>query len=181
MKPWTLAFSFIALCTLTLGAILYSKIIPRVYANANAECVADWHAAISESRRDLGAWPDPANVEDFITRVLVVKSSDGRRIGKGYMTGRTGGYVNGVFYDIYRHPMRWSREGDHFIMASAGRNGTWGDADDITSDQVQERYQPTTLTEAREAAEGKKQQKSKAPSKSLPPDPQQASVPNPAP
>ena len=88
-------------------------------------------------------------------------SSDGRRIGKGYMTGRVGGYRNGIFYDMYGQPMRWSRDGEHLTISSAGKNGVWGDEDDIRSDQVKERYQPTTLSKAREEAEAKIRLKNK--------------------
>lgn len=153
MKPWLTAILVIVTCTGTLAWVVFRKVIPSFYANANAECVADWHAAISESRRDTGTWPDPANVTDFVRKVLAVKSSNGRLIGKGYMTGRIGGYVNGIFYDIYQRPMRWSRDGGHFVISSAGENGVAGDGDDVNSDQVKERYQPTTLEKARVEAE----------------------------
>lgn len=159
MKLWCAAILVFLGCAGVLSWVVVRKVIPGIYASANVECVADWHAAISEAYQDSRVWPDPSNVEDFIDRIYVVRSSDGRRIGNGYMTRRVGGYRDGIFYDVHSQPMRWSREGDHFVISSAGQNGLWGDADDVSSDQVKEKYHPVTLSQLRAEAEAKLRRK----------------------
>jgi hypothetical protein len=153
MKLWLLALIVIGLCVATLGRVVRDQVIPRFRANANEECVADWHAALTECRQETGSWPDLADVPDFTSRVFVVKTSDGRRVDRGYMTGRPWIYTNGVLFDVYMQPMRLAREGEHLVVSSAGANGSWGDADDVTSDQVKERYVPGSLAKERAAAE----------------------------
>jgi len=153
MKPWLLSVIVVGLCAGTLGWVVRYRVIPRFLASANEECVADWHAALTECREETGSWPDLADISDFTNRVFVVKSSDGRRVDRGYMTGRPWSYSNGILFDAYKQPMRITRDGEHVVVSSAGANLTWGDADDVTSDQVKERYQPTTLAKLRAAAE----------------------------
>ena len=152
-KLWLISLVVIAACAWTLTWMVRRKAIPRILAHANEECVADWHAAMTECRQETGTWPDPADPTSFGAQVFIIKSSDGRRVGNGYMTGREGAYSNGILFDVYHQPMRVSREGEHLVVASSGANKVWGDADDVTSDQVKERYQPTTLAETRAAAE----------------------------
>jgi len=153
MKPWLLSLIVIGLCAGTFGWLVRKKIIPQFLASANAECVADWLAALTECRQETGSWPDLADIPDFEDRVFVVKSSNGRRVDRGYMTGRPWNYSNGVLLDVYHQPMRIAQAGGQLVVSSSGANRVWGDADDVTSDQVQERYQPITLAAARAAAE----------------------------
>jgi hypothetical protein len=153
MKPWLLSLIVIGLCAGTFAWLVRKNVIPQFLVSANAECVADWHAALTECRQETGSWPDLADIPDFGSRVFIVKSSDGRRVDRGFMTGRPWHYSNGVLPDAYGEPMRISREGEHLVVSSSGANRTWGDDDDVTSDQVKERYHPITLAEARAAAE----------------------------
>jgi len=153
MKPWLLAVILIGTCAGTLGWIVKAKVMPRFLASANEECVADWKVAMTECRTETGSWPDLANSDDFSLRMFSVKSSDGRRIGRGYLTGRPWVFTNGTPYDVYGLPLRVERTGEHLVVSSAGANRIWGDADDVTSDQAKDRFQENTLDEVRKAAE----------------------------
>ncbi len=153
MKYWLLSLLVIAGCAGTLAWLIRYQVIPAFLANANEEVVADWHAGLSECRKETGRWPDPSDPVKFGEQVYVIIGADGRRIPGGYMHGRTGRYSNGVLFDVFDHPLRVSLEGEKLLIASAGPNQTWGDDDDINSDQAKDRYQPSTLAQARAEAE----------------------------
>ena len=153
MKSWVLALIVCATCASILIFIVLHRVIPAFYANANVECIADWHSALAECRRDTGSWPDPADKDDFMRRVFVVKDSNGKAVRRGYMTGRPWAYRNGVAYDAYDRPIRLSQQDEQMVVSSSGANGIWGDQDDVSSDTARERYQPTSLEQAKEQAE----------------------------
>lgn len=159
MKSWLLFLLVIAVCATTLTWIIRRKVIPRFLANANAEMVADWHAGLTECRQETGVWPDPADPIKFGEQIYIVQGADGRRIPGGYMHGRPSFYANGILFDVYKQPLRVTRDGENLLVASSGPNQIAGDADDVTSDQVQERYRPTTLAKARAEVEARVQKK----------------------
>ena len=68
------------------------------------------------------------------------------------MNGRSGEFIGGAAHDVYGQPMKIAVVENQVLVASAGPNRLWGDADDVRSDQVQERYQPSSLAEARAEA-----------------------------
>ena len=51
------------------------------------------------------------------------------------------------------NPCALPGRGKKLLIASAGANQVFGDGDDVTSDQAQDRYQPSTLAKARAEAE----------------------------
>lgn len=155
MKLWLLSLLVIVGCGGVLTWLVRQKIIPRFLATANQEMVADWHAGLSECRAETGSWPDVADLATFGGRVFVIEGADGRRIPGGYMHGRPSRFEAGTVYDVYSHPMRFTITGDRMLVASAGANRTWDDADDVTSDMVRERYQSSTLAQARAEAEAR--------------------------
>lgn len=153
MKLWLLSLLVIAGCGGTLAWLLSAKIIPRFLANANQEMVADWHAGLTECRAGTGSWPDAADPVKFGEQVYIIPGPDGRRIPGGYMHSRPSNFNGGQVFDVYEHPMRFTVTGDRLLVASAGANRTWGDADDVTSATARERYQSSTLAQARADAE----------------------------
>lgn len=159
MKHWLLSLLVITGCAGVLTWLIRYQVIPGFLANANAEMVADWHAGLTHCRQETGSWPDPADPVKFGEQVYIVVGADGRRIPGGYMHGRPSDYNNGVLYDIYKQPLRLTREGETLHIASAGANGVWGDADDVTSDQVKERYFPPSLVQARAEVEERTKKK----------------------
>jgi len=88
MKSWLLCLIVIGLCAGTLAWLIRKNVLPKFLASANANCVTDWHAALTECRQETGSWPELADIPHFTARVFVVKSSNGRRVDCGYMTGR---------------------------------------------------------------------------------------------
>lgn len=159
MKPWLLTLIVIAGCAGTLSWLIKGTVIPRFLAHANEERVADWYAAITECHAETGVWPDPANAADFGEKIYVILGADGRRLERGYMHARPGHYSNGVLYDAFEQPMKVTRDGEKLTVASAGPDKIWSTPDDVTSDQVKERYQPSTLAKARAAAEERAKKK----------------------
>jgi hypothetical protein len=159
MKYWLLTLLVITGCAGTLTWIIQKKVIPSFLAHANEELVADWHAGLTEYRKENGAWPDLSDPAKFRDQVYILLGADGRRIQGGYMNNRPNRYEDGVFPDKYSQPMKVTIEGENLLVASAGPNQTWGDADDVTSGKVGERYRPLTLAPARAAA-GIRSQKS---------------------
>jgi hypothetical protein len=159
VKTWLLSLLVIAGCAGSLTWLIRQKVIPAFLANANAERVADWYAGLTECRKETGSWPDPADPIKFGEQVFVVLGADGRRIPGGYMHGRPSFYNNGILYDIYKQPMRITVDGEKLTVASAGANMMWGDEDDVTSDDVQDRYRPTTLAQARAESEERTKKK----------------------
>lgn len=159
MKYWLLSLLVIAGCAGVLTWLIQSRVIPGFLATANAELVADWHAAITQCREETGVWPDPADPVKFGEQIYILVGADGRRIPGGYMHARPSFYNNGVLYDIYKQPLRVTREGEKLQIASSGANRQWGDADDITSEGVKERYAPSTLAQARAEAEARTKKK----------------------
>lgn len=155
MKYWLLTLMVISVCAGTLTWVIQKKVIPGFLAHANEELVADWHAGITGYRQETGAWPDFADPNIFAGQIYVILGADGRRIPGGYMSNRPNRYEDGVFYDKYNHPMKVALDGENLLVASAGPNRTWGDADDVTSGNVKERYLPASLAQAREAAEAR--------------------------
>lgn len=152
MKYWLLSLFVIAGCGGALTFLVRAKVIPRFLASANEEMVADWHAGLTQCREETGSWPDPADAKAFGEKVYIILGADGRRIPGGYMHGRPGRFFGGQVWDVYDQPMRFNMTGETLLVASAGPNQTWGDADDVTSDRVTERYQSATLAQAREQA-----------------------------
>lgn len=161
MKKWLLTLLVIAGCAGSLTWVIRYRVIPRFLANANVELVADWHAGLTECHKETGVWPDPGDPVAFGEKVYVIIGADGRRIEGGYMHGRPSNYKNGAILDVYQHPMQVTREGDKLLIASAGANRTWGDADDVSSDWARERYQPSTLARARAEAQERAAKKKK--------------------
>ena len=155
MKPWLITLLVIIGCAGSLTWLITQKIIPSFLAKANEELVADWHAGLSECRQETGSWPDLADPVKFGEQVYIVFGADGRRIEGGYMHGRPSSNRNGVLYDIYQQPLRVTHEGEKLLIASAGANQLFGDGDDVTSDQAQDRYHPSTLAKARAEAEAR--------------------------
>ena len=155
MKFWVLSLLVIASCSGALAWLVREKTIPGFLTTANGEMVADWHAGLSECRAETGLWPDVSDPVTFGARVFIVEGADGRRIPGGYMHGRPSRFQGGVVYDVYDQPMRFTISGDRLIVASAGANQLWGDADDVTSDSARERYKPSTLTQARAEAQAR--------------------------
>ncbi len=127
----------------------------EIVAKANEELVADWHAGLSECRQETGSWPDLADPVKFGEQVYIVLGADGRRIPGGYMHGRPSSHRDGVLYDVYQQPLRVTQEGEKLLIASAGANQVFGDGDDVTSDQAEDRYHPSTLAKARAEAEAR--------------------------
>lgn len=161
MKAWILTLLIIPACALILTTLIRQKVIPGFLRSANAEMVADWHAGVTECRQETGTWPDPADSAKFGEQIYIVVGADGRRIEGGYMHARPSFFNSGVLYDVFKQPMKFSREGEKLLIASAGPNKTWGDDDDVSSDQVKERYQPSTLAKARAEAEARASKKKK--------------------
>lgn len=159
MKLWLLSLVVIAGCGGALTWLVQHKVIPRFLVNANEEMVADWHAGLSECRAETGSWPDIADVATFGAQVFVIEGADGRRIPGGYMHARPTRYHGGIAHDVYDQPMRFTITGDRLLVASAGANHTWGDADDVTSERARERYQSSTLAEARSEAQARARKK----------------------
>ena len=152
MKLWLLSLMVIAICGGVLTWLVRQEVIPRFLANANEEMVADWHAGLTECRAGTESWPDIADPVTFGGQVYVIEGPDGRRIPGGYMHGRPSRFQGGIVFDVYDRPMRFTINADSLLVASAGANGVWGDADDVTSDKARERYQSSTLAKARDEA-----------------------------
>lgn len=159
MKYWLFSLIVIAGCGGALTWLIRGTIIPAFLASANREMVADWKAGLTECRAETGKWPDPTDEKSFGEQVYIIPGADGRRIPGGYMHARPSRYEGGVLYDVYDQPMRLSFTADSVLLASAGPNRTWGDADDVTSDQFTERYRPSTLAQARAEAEARAKKK----------------------
>ena len=159
MKYWVLSFLVIAGCGGTLTWLIRGKILPGFLASANREMVADWKAGLMECRAETGSWPNPADANAFGEQVYIILGADGRRIEGGYMHGRPSRFHGGTVWDVYDQPMRIAITGETVLVASAGANQTWGDDDDVTSDQVTERYRPSTLAKARAESETRAQKK----------------------
>jgi hypothetical protein len=155
MKYWLLTLLVIVACSGTLTWIIQKKVVPGFLSGANGEMVADWHAGLTECRKETGSWPDLSDSTKFGDQVYILVGADGRRIPGGFMHSRPSHYHDGRLYDVYQQPMRVTLDGEKLLIASAGPNGAWGDADDVTSDKVQERYQPSTLAQARKEAEAR--------------------------
>ncbi len=161
VKPYLYAILAIAICAGVLAWTIQRVVVPRFLLEANEETVADWRAGLSECRQETGSWPDLTDARQFGLLMYNVIGADERRIPGGYMHGRTGEFSGGAIYDVYGQPLKMEVKDDQVLVASAGANGVWGDADDVRSDQVKERYQPSTLAEARAAAEQRVAKKKK--------------------
>ncbi len=142
-----------AACAGLLAGLVAKVVIPRFLLQANQEMVADLRGGLSECHAETGSWPDLSDPRQFGLLMYNVIGADGRRIPGGYMNGRSGEFSGGMLPDVYGQPLKFSVVGDQVLVASSGPNRIWGDADDVSSDQVQERWQPATLAQARAEAE----------------------------
>lgn len=152
MKFWILSIITVGGCAGLLTWVIRQKVIPGFLDNANAEMVADWHAGLMDRFRETGTWPDQSDPKRFIDDMFLVVGPDGKRIPGGYMHGRES---NLNMVDIYDHPLKFTFSADSCQVTSAGPDGAFGTADDVSSDKVRERYFNETLQEARTALEAR--------------------------
>jgi hypothetical protein len=105
---------------------------------------------------DHGAWPDATTNEEFtraIYRPLDDTSGDVNYTYESSYENKAAIYVNEsppgsgrmVFRDMWDHEFAFSTEGDRPKVTSPGRDGKFGNSDDITSDKVREKLRAAAL------------------------------------
>lgn len=150
-KFWIVSLIAVAACAGVLTREIRDGVIPGFLKNANEEMVADWKAGLLLRHKETGTWPEWTDGKLFSEQIYILVGPDGRRIPGGYMHGRQSSYNpdSGHVLDVFKNPMKITFQGDDCHVASAGPDGAWGTADDVTSDNVKERYFDETVDEAR--------------------------------
>lgn len=153
-KFWILSLLAIAACAGVLTQVIRDGVIPGFLKNANEEMVADWKAGLLLRYKETGTWPDQTDAKLFSEHMYFLVGPDGRRIQGGYMHGRESSYNQntGKVVDVFKNPMKLTLQDDQCLVTSAGPDGVWGTGDDVSSDNVKERYLNETVEEARSRA-----------------------------
>lgn len=151
MKFWFLALITIAGCAGLLAWVVQRRVIPAFVSNTNGEMVADWHGALVDFYKDAKTWPGITDPKLFAEQIFTVVGADGNRISAGYLHGREYNYdwATGQALDIYQRPLKVTFSGASCEVQSAGADGVWGNADDVSSKEVREHAIGETLAEAR--------------------------------
>ena len=86
--------------------------------------------AVTDYNKDYGSYPTGGN--QSIAKVLLGDNSR----NKAYLASDSIVMRNGQFVDLWKRPLRLIKDGSGITVLSAGENGAFDDADDITSERA---------------------------------------------
>jgi hypothetical protein len=185
MKSW-----FIALAALPLVAWLFvrvpQKIMPVMLAGGTEQMIAQWRDALLAYKQDHGKFPVQKEELNF-GESLISCLTEENPLGQPYLDLDSVVIRQTLPMDGWNNPLRFDPDntGDDAHIISAGPDGIFNTADDISSRDVKQRHLPVPVDPA---SEGRSKPKTKsapstkpAPNATPSPAAQPAAEPAPAP
>lgn len=114
-------------------AILFASVLLRIFfmpeyqSKGTSKVIYVIELAATDYNQDYGSYPTGGN--QSIANVLLGDNSR----NKAYLSSDSVVMRNGQLVDLWKRPLRLIKDGSGLTVLSAGENGTFDDADDITS------------------------------------------------
>ena len=114
-------------------AILFASVVLRIFfmpeyqSKGTSKIIYVIDLAVADYNKDYGSYPTGGN--ETIAKILLGDNSR----NKAYLASDSIVLRNGQFVDLWKRPLRLINDGAGITVLSAGKNGAFDDADDISS------------------------------------------------
>ena len=116
-----------SLAILCASVVLRIFLMPEYQYEGTSKIIYVIELAVTDYNKDYGSYPTGGN--QSIAKVLLGDNSR----NKAYLASDSIVMRNGQFVDLWKRPLRLIKDGSGITVLSAGENGAFDDADDITS------------------------------------------------